>query len=211
MRDFNNTHSTSVKNSEINSQLRELLAGFLSYDRDRMTREVAIGLVVEEATKRPSFDLSLFKERLDGSKLSIVNKCAFIERKIIPEIKDGNFDGKPKEARKPLSSRALLRKLRSLGVVDDSDDGYGLERVDYYLNAVWGLSEIPLEDIRRFTASMVVWVEARAEWRAASKILQLCKMSKILGSWLSPDIAAAKVEEEASESKKLDMEFGYGD
>lgn len=207
MRDSNNVDTELVKSATNLLALQELVADFLGYDRDRKTREAAIALVVGEAERRPSFDLSLLKERLDGSRISVIHKCAFIERKIAPEIRNGDYDGKPKEARSPLSSKVLFQKLRELGVEDDSEDGYGYERVDYYLNAVWSLSEIPLEDIRRFTASMIVWIEAKAEWRKASKILQLCKMSKILGNWLDPEAAMAKVESDVEEDKRLNKEI----
>lgn len=214
MRDINNLNTTNIadstnipdnKNVDV-AALQGLLADFIGYDRDRRTREAAIGLVVAEAGKRPSFDISLLKERLDGSRISVIYKCAFIERRVVPEIKEGRFDGRPEE-RGFLSSRNLFRCLDRLGVEDDSPDGYGLERVDYYLNAVWRGSDITIQEIHDFTERMVVWIEARHEWRKASKVLELCRRSKILGAHMEPDKALDEVEKDVMEDKEINKEL----
>lgn len=215
MRDINNLNTTNIVDStdipddmDIDvAALQGLLAGFIGYDRDRRTREAAIGLVVEEAGRRPSFDISLLKERLDGVRISVIHKCAFIEKRVAPEIREGRFDRRPIEDKGYLSSRNLFRCLDRLGVEDDSPDGYGLERVDYYLNAVWRGSAITIEEIHGFTERMVVWLEARQEWRKASKVLELCRRSKILGARMDPAKALEEVERDVGEDKRLDKEI----
>lgn len=184
-----------------------MIDDFLDGDRNYRTREATIGLVVEEAKKRPSFDLSALKKRLDGSRISIISKCAFVERKIVPEIRKGDYDIKPKERRLPLSSQNMFKKLKDLGVEDDSEDGFGYERVDYYLNAVWADTEITIEEIHKFSEGMIVWIEAKKEWRTATKVLKLCGMSKTLGAHMAPDEAMERVEREVAECKQLDEDL----
>lgn len=186
-----------------------MIDDFLDGDRNYRTREATIGLVVEEANKRPSFDLIALKKRLDGSRISIINKCAFVERKIVPEIRKGGYDIKPKERRLPLSSQNMFKKLKDLGVEDDSEDGFGYERVDYYLNAVWVNTEITIEEIHKFSEGMIVWIEAKREWRTATKVLKLCRMSKTLGAHMAPDEAMERVEREVAECKRLDEDLDW--
>lgn len=209
MRDSNNVDTAIVKNATNLLSSLEMIADFLGDERDDRSKRRTLDSIETELSRRGSIDPSKIQESLERGVITTRSTYSFVANILLPGIKSGKYDAeeKPKEARSPLSSKVLFQKLKDLNVEDDSEDGYGYERVDYYLNAAWALSEVPLEDIRRFTASMIVWLEAKAEWRKASKILQLCRMSKILGNWLSPEAAMAKVESDVEEDKELNKEI----
>ena len=158
-------------------------------------RARAVQSVAEALRKRQSIDCEALRTRLASASMTVRNGYYFVTNLLIPDIMAGRYDGKP-ETKSLLSSKVLFEKLKKMNVEDDSDDGYGYERIDYYLNAVWMNSGITIEEIHQFTAAMVTWVEARAEWRKTSKIMELCRRSKILGKHMG----SAKADEMAEAS-----------
>lgn len=186
------------------------MSGFLGGQRDAGSKRIATDFIMKELSMRSSVDAAAFGDRLELATIGAKDRYLFAERVLVPEIRAGKFDGKEKASggrRAHLSSRNLFEALRTLKVKDDSEDGYGYERVDYYLNAVWANTGITLEEIHKFTAGMIVWIEAKPEWRAASKVLRLCQMSKTLGAHMGPEEAMGQVERDVAESKELDKEI----
>lgn len=165
-------------------------------------REKAIQSVAEALRKRKSIDCEALRTRLASASMTVRNGYYFVTNLLMPDIIAGRYDGKP-ETKSLLSSKILFEKLKKMNVEDDSEDGYGYERIDYYLNAVWMNSEITIDEIHQFTASMVVWVEARAEWRKASKIMELCRRSKILGKRMDSAKASEMVEASVRDCETL--------
>lgn len=196
---------------ETNERLLGAVSGFLGGQRDAGSKKVALDFIMKEISMRPSIDEEKLRDRLELATVGTRDRYLFAERFLIPEIRAGRYDGKggkASEGRRPfLSSRNMFEALRTLGVTDDSEDGFGYERVDYYLNAVWVNTEITIEEIHKFSEGMIVWIEAKKEWRTATKVLKLCGMSKTLGAHMAPEEAMERVEREVAECKRLEKEW----
>lgn len=209
MRDISNVDIPLVmEDANLLSSLNSI-ADFLGDERNPKAKGDALAYAKGELLKRPSIDGERLQSDLRLKAISVVYRFSYFAKCLIPDIQAGKYDSesKPEGTKKPLSSSRLFKKMRALGVEDDSGDGYGYERIDYYLNAVWMNSGIAIDEIHQFTAAMVVWIEARHEWRKASKIMELCRRSKILGNWLSPEDAMAKAEADVKEDRELNKEI----
>lgn len=194
-----------MKVNELDS-LIGYISNYLGGERNAAQKRVAVDFIGKELSLRPSIDEKKLKDRLELSQLSISNRYSFFSMKIIPEIRDGIYDGETfKETEKPpLSSTNLFKAMDEIGVIDDVDRIL----IDYYIYAVWEQSDITIEEVRHFTGKAIEWMKSLPEEkRETSVFLELCKRSSTLSKYLSREKAMEKVQEWIEENERLDDEL----
>ena len=194
-----------MKVNELDS-LIGYISNYLGGERNAAQKRVAVDFIRKELSLRPSIDEKKLKDRLELSQLSIRDRYSFFSMKIIPEIRDGIYDGETfKETKKPpLSSTNLFKAMDEIGVEDDVDRIL----IDYYIDAVWEQSDITIEEVRHFTGKAIEWMKSLPkEERKTSVFLELCKRSSTLSKHLSKEKAMEKVQEWVEENERLDDEL----
>ena len=182
------------------------ISSYLGGERNMAQKRVAVDFIRKELSLRPSIDEKKLKDRLELSQLSIRDRYSFFSMKIIPEIRDGIYDGETfKETKKPpLSSINFYKAMDEIGVKDDVDRIL----IDYYIDAVWEQSDITIEEVRHFTGKAIEWMKSLPEEkRKTSVLLELCKRSSTLSKHLSREKAMEKVQEWMKENENLDDEL----
>lgn len=194
-----------MKVNELDS-LIGYISNYLGGERNAAQKRVAVDFIRKELSLRPSLDEKKLKDRLELSQLSIRDRYSFFSMKIIPEIRDGIYDGETfKETKKPpLSSTNLFKDMDEIGVIDDVDRIL----IDYYIYAVWEQSDITIEEVRHFTGKAIEWMKSLPEEkRKTSVFLEFCKRSSTLSKYLSREKAMEKVQEWIEENERLDDEL----
>lgn len=194
-----------MKVNELDS-LIGYISNYLGGERNAAQKRVAVDFIRKELSLRPSIDEKKLKDRLELSQLSIRDRYSFFSMKIIPEIRDGIYDGETfKETEKPpLSSTNLFKAMDEIGVIDDVDRIL----IDHYIYAVWMNSDITIDEIRHFTDKAIEWMKSLPpEKRKTSVLLELCKRSSTLSKHLSREKAMEKVQEWIEENERLDDEL----
>lgn len=195
MRDLNNIET-----------LMHIVGNFLGDERDETAKSHALAKARAELSKRPAIDEDKLKYCLEAKKLTIDRKYPFFEKCIIPDIRNGKYDGIAEQAKQkpPLLSTNLFKAMDEIGVKDDIDRTL----IDYYLGVVWEQSDITIDEIRYFTESAIGWMGSLPEEkRKASVLLELCKRSSTLSKHLPRDKAMETVREWVEEGKRMDDEF----
>ncbi len=194
-----------MKVNELDS-LIGYISSYLGGERNAAQKRVAVDFIKKELSLRPSIDEKKLKDRLELSQLSIRDRYSFFSMKIIPEIRNGIYDGETlKETKKTLlSSLRLFQEMDEIGVKDDVDRVL----IDYYLNAVWMNSGITIEEVRHFTGKAIEWMKSLPEEkRKTSVFLELCKRSSTLSKYLSREKAMEFVKGQIEENERLDDEL----